>query len=177
MHDLTRLGEMKWRYRVVEEGESPRDEALALLTEAKDLIESHASHHMEALEREATPSRAPGRRGSGSGPASPSEPISSPRDESSRRSVLASWSSELRLGWAAELSEVCHGLGLTKLIFNTDRSEDEEIFALLKEAMELRQEGKLSVALADTFNALGSLKQKQKKYKEVRRARTGRTSY
>ena len=28
VHDLTKLGEMKWRYRVVDEGQSPRDEAI-----------------------------------------------------------------------------------------------------------------------------------------------------
>lgn len=26
--DLTKLGELKWRYRVVEEGQNPRDEAI-----------------------------------------------------------------------------------------------------------------------------------------------------
>ena len=32
--DLAKLGEMKWRYRVVEEGESPRDQAIEILTQA-----------------------------------------------------------------------------------------------------------------------------------------------
>jgi|TARA_B110001469_G_scaffold126888_1_gene145804 hypothetical protein len=30
--DLLELGEMKWRYRVVEEEQSPRDEAIKVLT-------------------------------------------------------------------------------------------------------------------------------------------------
>ena len=28
VHNLAKLGEMKWRYRVVDEGQSPRDEAI-----------------------------------------------------------------------------------------------------------------------------------------------------
>lgn len=28
VRDLTKLGELKWRYRVVEEGNNPRDEAI-----------------------------------------------------------------------------------------------------------------------------------------------------
>ena len=33
--DLTRLGEMRWRYRVAEEGESPREEGLRILEQAR----------------------------------------------------------------------------------------------------------------------------------------------
>ena len=33
VNDLIRLAEMKWRYRVVEKGQSPRDEALKVLEE------------------------------------------------------------------------------------------------------------------------------------------------
>ena len=39
--DLIKLGEMRWRYRVVDEGQSPRDEAIAVLEEAKKNIEDH----------------------------------------------------------------------------------------------------------------------------------------
>ena len=35
---LNKLGEYKWRYRVVDEGGSPRDEAIAVLEEARGLI-------------------------------------------------------------------------------------------------------------------------------------------
>ena len=33
VHDLAKLGEMKWRYRVVDEGHSPREEAIKVLDE------------------------------------------------------------------------------------------------------------------------------------------------
>ena len=41
VHDLAKLGEMKWRYRVVEEEQSPRDEAIKVLDEAHDYIDRH----------------------------------------------------------------------------------------------------------------------------------------
>ena len=53
------------------------------------------------------------------------------------------------------------GLALTRLIFNTDRLEDAEIEALLVQAQTLRSEAGLRKQLAETFNGLGSLKQKQ----------------
>ena len=34
VHDLAKLGEMKWRYRVVDEGHSPREEAIKVPVEA-----------------------------------------------------------------------------------------------------------------------------------------------
>ena len=37
VHSLLRLAEMKWRYRVVEKGQSPRDEGLKLLYMAKQV--------------------------------------------------------------------------------------------------------------------------------------------
>ena len=37
VHDMAKLGEMKWRYRVVDEGQSPRDEAIRILTEVRGL--------------------------------------------------------------------------------------------------------------------------------------------
>ena len=42
---LNKLGEYKWRYRVVDEGGSPRDEAIAVLEEAATLIEGYLSAH------------------------------------------------------------------------------------------------------------------------------------
>ena len=39
--DLTRLAEMKWRYRVVDVGESALNEALEHLSQAKDLLDGH----------------------------------------------------------------------------------------------------------------------------------------
>jgi len=40
VHSLLRLAEMKWRYRVVEKGQSPRDEGLKLLYMAKQVRRS-----------------------------------------------------------------------------------------------------------------------------------------
>ena len=39
--DLLKLGEMKWRYRVVEEGQNPRDEAIKVLDLAQKYITQH----------------------------------------------------------------------------------------------------------------------------------------
>ena len=41
LHDLVKLGEMRWRYRVCEEGESPRDEGLKVLEGARDVLQAH----------------------------------------------------------------------------------------------------------------------------------------
>ena len=50
-----------------------------------------------------------------------------------------------RAAWAAELSEVLQGLGVTRLIFNKSRDEDDLIGSLLAEALELRQASTPSV--------------------------------
>merc|ERR1719217_684958 len=47
--DLLKLGELKWRYRVVEEGQNPRDEAIKVLEEAQDYV---INHIYKVLERE-----------------------------------------------------------------------------------------------------------------------------
>ena len=44
MHDLIRWAEMKWRYRVVEKGQHPRDEALKVLRCAQGLLDAHRAH-------------------------------------------------------------------------------------------------------------------------------------
>ena len=44
--DLVKLGELKWRYRVVEEGQNPRDEAIKVLDEAQARSPApRPSHH------------------------------------------------------------------------------------------------------------------------------------
>ena len=43
VQDLLKLGEMKWRYRVVEEEQSPRDEAIKVLDEAHGYIDRHVN--------------------------------------------------------------------------------------------------------------------------------------
>ena len=104
VRDLTRLGEMRWRYRVVDEGQNPRDEAIVVLEEAKDLVSSHTDRVVEAVRA---------RRGDGAAEAE---------------------SRKLRLEWGAELAEISQGLALANLIFTTDRSEDARIEKLLREA-------------------------------------------
>lgn len=128
--DLIKLGEMKWRYRVVEEGQSPRDSAIEVLSQTRDLIEQHMAV---------------------------------------RKGQLGDTDEKLRAGWAAELAAVNHGLGVTRLIFNTHRGEDGEIETLLNEAKQLWKGAGLRAELADTYNALGSLKQKQKAYPDSER--------
>ena len=123
--DLTRLGEMKWRYRVVEEGQSPRDDAINVLTEAKELMESHVKLN--------------------------------------ERASNATLSSE----WGAEMAEVCQGLALARLIFNTHRGEDSEIESLLKQAQGLREAAGLRAEMAETLNGLGSLKEKQRAFSDA----------
>ena len=44
-----KLGELKWRYRVVEEGQNPRDEAIKVLDEAQSYV---LTHIYKVLERE-----------------------------------------------------------------------------------------------------------------------------
>jgi len=44
VRSLVRLAELKWRYRVVDKGESPRDAALAKLSAAMALLEAHKKH-------------------------------------------------------------------------------------------------------------------------------------
>ena len=44
VHDLTRLAEMKWRYRAVEQGESPPDAAIETLGKAQSLLDLHRQH-------------------------------------------------------------------------------------------------------------------------------------
>ena len=134
VRDLIKLGEMKWRYRVVDEGQNPRDEAIAVLDEAKGVVEAHIA-----------------------APVKGRAPTSS--DEAATR--------QLRQEWAPELSEVCQGLAVARLIFNTDRAEDALILELLKEALELREEARLADKMADTLNSLGTLRQKQKRYQDA----------
>ena len=74
---------------------------------------------------------------------------------------------QLQMDWAAELSEVKQGLGVTRLIFNTDRSEDGLILDYLLTALQLRELTGDKVKMSDTLNSLGTLKQKQKQYAEA----------
>jgi hypothetical protein len=132
--DLLKLGELKWRYRVVDEGQNPRDEAIKVLDEANQYV---LGHIMLVLEKEGKE-----------------------RDQG--------WISKHKEeNWAAELSEVCQGLALSRLIFNgNNREEDDTIADYLRQALKLRQTLKDKPKIADTQNSLGALAQKQKKYEE-----------
>ena len=142
---LVRLGETKWRFRVVDEGETPRGAALEILTQADEVLK----RHMVAVSGDSG-----GGNGGGKGDRGGSD---GGKDEA-----------ELRLQWATEQSEIWMGLALTRLIFNGDkRSEDGTIKKLLNKALALRKEAELLMPLAETHNALGSLKQKQQHYREA----------
>ena len=139
VRDLIKLGEMKWRYRVVDEGQSPRDEAIKVLEHAKELIDRHKAATLTAQAQQA-------RTGGTS---------------------VAQLETQFVNDWAEDRSAVLQGLGVTLLIFNTDRSEDTHIESLLREALELRETKLLRKAMGETLNSLGSLKQRQKKYAEA----------
>jgi len=144
--DLIKLGEMRWRYRVVDEGQSPKEEAIKLLSEAKELIESHCSL---MAEKKAKPTR------TCLSPSSPSH---------SRMGVLMV---AIPREWASEMSEVLQGLALARLIFNQERGEDALISALLKAALDLREDMRDAAKMADTLNSIGSLRQKQHNFKDA----------
>lgn len=74
---------------------------------------------------------------------------------------------ERRKHWASELSEVLQGLALARLVHNKDRSEDTEIARLLKESLSLREELRANAQIAETLNSLGSLRQKQRTFKDA----------
>ena len=138
VRDMVKLGEMRWRYRVVDEGQNPRDEAIAVLDEAKSVVEAHIAALVE--QRALT---------------------------TSSEAVTHQLRQDLRQEWAPELSEVCQGLAVARLIFNTDRAEDALILELLKEALELREGARLTDKMADTLNSLGTLRQRQKRYQDA----------
>ena len=160
--DLNKLGELKWRYRVVEEGQNPRDEAIKVLGEARTLIESHITVRL-APKRSMAP-QAPKRVASAPNPTPEAvRPYTRSKTGSGKWTEVTD--AGIRLEWARELSEICQGLAVARLIFNTDRTEDGVIMSLLKEALELREKMQATDKMADTVNSLGMLKQKQKAYK------------
>ena len=138
---------MRWRYRVVDEGQSPKDEAIKVLEEAKIDIESHCRMvHGDCSSK-----------GGGI-----EEPALS-RGPSHVRVVSA----HIPKSWACEMSEVLQGLALARLIFNRERSEDGLISSLLKEALVLREDLRDISKMADTLNSIGMLRQKQRNYKDA----------
>ena len=147
--DLVKLGEMRWRYRVCEEGESPRDEGIRVLEIARDLLRLHLEKSLAKYSAAEQPAaEQPAAELSGGG-ASRASTLST--DSAMRKAI--------REEWAAEYAEVLHGLGVARVIFNPTRFEDELIESLLVEAVELRTASGLRAQLAETLNAHGSLKQ------------------
>jgi len=114
-----KLAEMYWRYRVVDEGKSPRTEALAVLDGALELL---------------TRARA---------------------DEVG--------SSGLR----SEEGQIKFMQGVTRLIHNADREEDELIRSLLQEALALHTALDEHERIGEVLNSLGSLHQKGGRLREA----------
>ena len=129
---LIELGELKWRYRVVEEQQSPRDEAIKVLEETRGYIDRHVEIMLAQK----------------GGSADAEEKMRAKRNYET-------------IHWANELSECAQGLALARLIFNRDRGEDATIEALLREALSFRTTLRDKAKLAETENSLGSLAQKQ----------------
>ena len=96
VHDLTRLAEMKWRYRVVDVGESPREESIRILKNAQSIIDQCEGAALADL-----------------------------KAAGAAAELLDARRREFEREWAAEISAVLHGLGVTRLIF--DDHEDEEV--------------------------------------------------
>ena len=158
VRDLCKLGEMRWRYRVVDQGQSPRDEAIKLLEEAKTLIETRC----QLMRRQPSRSRSFSERFSGHSPSPPaSQPLLEPTTSGSRSGV------EIPEEWADEMAEVLQGLAVARLIFNPERTEDTLIASLLKTALELRELIRDAAKMADTLNSIGSLRQKQHNFKDA----------
>lgn len=138
--DLVKLGETKWRYRVVEPGQSPRDEAIKVLEQAQQYVNTHVT---KVLEKDAA--------------------LKGEKWTDEKIQLVAEKMKESK--WADELSECCQGLALARLIFNgANRDEDGTITALLGEALRMREALDDKFKMADTRNSLGSLAQKQKDY-------------
>ena len=66
-----------------------------------------------------------------------------------------------------EMANILQGLGVTRLIHNEDRSEDDTIEKLLKDALEIRTRLKDYIGSAETLNSLGSLMQKKDRYDDA----------
>lgn len=156
VRDLNKLGEQKWRYRVVGDHENPRDAAIEVLEKAVSYIIEHMTKVLEAHRHLVRLPSGQGDDGSVSA-----------RCEIMLKDCSDPHGRELKELWAAELSEACMGLAVARLIFNSDRSEDGEIGALLGIAVTLRQESKDKAGVSATFNSLGMLKEKQHKWDEA----------
>lgn len=134
--DLLKLGEMKWRYRVVEEGQNPRDEAIKVLDLAQRYITEHVYMTLEKDGRAAGAAQ---------------DAIAKHEEEN--------WAEEL-----SECCQGLALARL--IFNGNNREEDGEIDRYLQQAHKLRValKGAGQPLLADTQNSLGALAQKQKKF-------------
>ena len=192
VNSLLRLAEMKWRYRVVEKGQSPRDEGLKLLYMAKQLLDAHRAFKARACVFMKL------KQSSASSNANPAS-VGTGQEGAGTGAGVAS-SAGFRQLWAVELSSIAQGIGVTGLIFDlavirprgiseegpsgsrvreaSFKSAIEEVHnyevdhvldaaeieALLEEARRLREGAGMEWELADTLNSLGALSQKLQKY-------------
>jgi hypothetical protein len=155
--DLTRLAEMKWRYRVVDVGQSPRDEALRILTSAQGLMERLETSFMDksmagfvaGLHELSSSSFKADKKSSAM--ASTRNLVKHLAEKPSERGTDAghrhhtpdirltkahetSERQRFRTEWAVELSAILHGIGATRLIFDEIDEAAAEIEAKLSEA-------------------------------------------
>ena len=142
--DLTRLAEMIWRYKIVEQGESPRDAAIEKLERAQQLIEAHYSSCTN---------------------------VGMPKK--SRITLLRSpkkqMNASFKIDWASELSAVLQGLCATQIIFDANKEDfvEQAVTLQLKEAIALRQEAGLHLEVAESTHTLGEMLFKRGNYDEA----------
>ena len=190
VRDLTRLAEMKWRYKVVDKGESADDAAIEILTRARDLIDRHRAHVLNLQTEPASAAHPPSLKETsaaeaaasvgkstakaaataakavaGAGKAVRGSMMKDPRSPAQPQSATSSAQLAFRNDWAAELSGVLQGLCATRLIFGS--SDEAQVEVDLLEAIELREAAKLEEGLGASLNSLGELKKRQANYRDA----------
>ena len=159
------------QYRVVDAGQSPRSEAISVLSAAMSLIERHGT---TLYGRSSYPALAAG--------AAVSVAAAEAKIATEQSGVIAAfdeiaWPAAARESWSGEWAECLFGLGVTRLIHRatadgaTDAShvaqEEAEIEALLTSSLQLRRGLGLHTEVGDTLNSLGTLKQRQRAFNEA----------
>ena len=183
VQDLTRLAEMKWRYKVVDKGESAHDAALDLLTRAKGLINRHREHVLAKSaggnvrekstksDRVVAAAAQAGKAMGGVSKAMRSSLKTPPPDAEGASSAagdsvaMPTTPEAFRMAWAKELSAVLQGLCATRVIFKTGK--ESEVEADLLEAISLQEGAGLEMELGASLNSLGELKKKGGNYDEA----------
>ena len=159
--DLCRLAEMKWRYQVVDVGESAHAGAMEALTKANELLDRHKSEVL-GIKRQSTSGG-----GGGVGPQSPAgAPAAFTRAPSA--APLTKTPGMFRLEWAAELSAVLQHMCASRVRYN--EGDNTEIENDLKTVIELREEAELTSELCESLVSYGLFKQKLKAYDDAETA-------